>query len=108
MAFFRVQRTREYTVMSNYHLRDQNLTLKAKGLLSMMLSLPNEWELYHAGTGRHMQGGRGCYRFCSERTEIHRLYRPAPSAEKSFPSGATDRSVLFGWTPWEKTIPKIF
>lgn len=43
MAVFRVQRTRDYTVMSNYHLRDQNLTLKAKGLLSMMLSLPDEW-----------------------------------------------------------------
>ena len=45
MAVFRVQRTRDYTVMSNYHLRDQNLTLKAKGLLSMMLSLPDEWNL---------------------------------------------------------------
>lgn len=43
MAVFRVQRTRDYTVMSNYHLRDQSLTLKAKGLLSMMLSLPDEW-----------------------------------------------------------------
>lgn len=43
MAVFRVQRTRDYTVMSNYHLRDQGLTLKAKGLLSMMLSLPDEW-----------------------------------------------------------------
>ena len=43
MAVFRVQRTRDYTVMSNYHLRDQNLTLKAKGLMSMMLSLPDEW-----------------------------------------------------------------
>ena len=43
MAVYRVERTRDYTVMSNYHLRDANLTLKAKGLLSMMLSLPDEW-----------------------------------------------------------------
>ena len=43
MAFFRVQRTREYTVMSNYHLRDQNLTLKAKGLLSMMPESRKSW-----------------------------------------------------------------
>ena len=43
MAIFRVERTRDYTVMCNYHLRDQNLSLKAKGLLSMMLSLPDDW-----------------------------------------------------------------
>lgn len=43
MAVFRVKKTRDYTVMSNYHLKDKNLTLKAKGLLSMMLSLPDEW-----------------------------------------------------------------
>lgn len=43
MAIFRVNKTDNFTVMSNYHLRDQNLTLKAKGLLSLMLSLPNEW-----------------------------------------------------------------
>lgn len=43
MAVFRVQRTSDYTVMSNYHLRDKNLTLKSKGLLSMMLSLRDDW-----------------------------------------------------------------
>ena len=43
MAVYRVERTRDYTVMSNFHLRDANLTLKAKGLLSMMLSLPDQW-----------------------------------------------------------------
>lgn len=43
MAVFRVERTRDYTVMSNYHLRDKRISLKAKGLLSMMLSLPDDW-----------------------------------------------------------------
>ena len=43
MATYRVERTKDYTVMSNCHLRDTSLTLKAKGLLSMMLSLPDEW-----------------------------------------------------------------
>lgn len=43
MAVFRVERTRDYTVMSNHHLKDMNLSLKAKGLLSMMLSLPDTW-----------------------------------------------------------------
>lgn len=44
MAYFRVEHNNNYTVMSNYHLKDKNLSLKAKGLLSMMLSLPDEWD----------------------------------------------------------------
>lgn len=44
MAIFRVNKTTNYTVMSNYHLRDKNLSLKAKGLLSYMLSLPDDWD----------------------------------------------------------------
>ena len=43
MAVFRIERTRDYTVMSNHHLKDTALSLKAKGLLSIMLSLPDEW-----------------------------------------------------------------
>ena len=43
MAVFRIERTRDYTVMSNHHLRNRALSLKAKGLLSMMLSLPDDW-----------------------------------------------------------------
>lgn len=39
MAVFRVERTGDYTVMSNFHLKDKRLSLKAKGLLSQMLSL---------------------------------------------------------------------
>ena len=45
MAVFRIERTRDYTVMSNHHLRNANLSLKAKGLLSMMLSLPEEKDI---------------------------------------------------------------
>ena len=44
MAVFRVERTRNYTIMSNYHLRDKRISLKAKGLLSQMLSLPEDWD----------------------------------------------------------------
>ncbi len=49
MAVFRVERTSDYTVMSNYHLRDKRLSLKAKGLLSQMLSLPEDWDYTLAG-----------------------------------------------------------
>ncbi len=41
---FRVEKTRDYTVMSNYHIRDKELSLRAKGLLTLMLSLPEEWD----------------------------------------------------------------
>ena len=44
MSVFRVEKNNNYTVMSNYHLRDKNLSYKAKGLLSFMLSLPENWD----------------------------------------------------------------
>lgn len=44
MAVFRVEKNKGYTVMSNHHLRNDELTLKAKGLLSQMLSLPENWD----------------------------------------------------------------
>lgn len=43
MAVFRVEKTRDYTIMSNYHLKEKSLSLKSKGLLSLILSLPDEW-----------------------------------------------------------------
>lgn len=44
MAVFKINKTKDYTVMSNHHLRDKSLSLKAKGLLSQMLSLPEDWD----------------------------------------------------------------
>lgn len=44
MSTFRVIKDKNYTVMSNHHLRDINLSMKAKGLLSVMLSLPEKWD----------------------------------------------------------------
>ena len=44
MAVFRVEKTKDYTVMANHHLRNIALSLKAKGLLSLMLSLPENWD----------------------------------------------------------------
>lgn len=44
MAVFRVEKTSNYTIMSNHHLKSRSLSLKAKGLLSVMLSLPDEWD----------------------------------------------------------------
>ena len=44
MAVFRIDKTKDYTVMANHHLRNKTLSLKAKGLLSLMLSLPEDWD----------------------------------------------------------------
>jgi hypothetical protein len=44
VAVFRIEKTKDYTVMSNHHLRNKALSLKAKGLLSQMLSLPEDWD----------------------------------------------------------------
>ncbi|MDR2654625.1 MAG: helix-turn-helix domain-containing protein [Oscillospiraceae bacterium] len=49
MAVFRAERNKGYTVMSNHHLRNRDLTLKSKGLLSQMLSLPEEWDFTLSG-----------------------------------------------------------
>ena len=44
MSVFKVERTHDYTVMSNHHLKNRALSLKAKGLLSLVLSLPDDWD----------------------------------------------------------------
>ena len=49
MSVFKIEKNKNYTVMSNYHLRDRNLSYKAKGLLSFMLSLPEDWDYSLAG-----------------------------------------------------------
>ena len=57
MAVFRIEKTRDYTVMSNHHLRNTNLSLKAKGLLSLMLSLPEGWDYTTKGLARICKDG---------------------------------------------------
>ena len=57
MAVFRIERTRDYTVMSNHHLRDKGLSLKSKGLLSMMLSLPEDWNYTTRGLAKICKEG---------------------------------------------------
>ncbi len=54
MAVFRIEKTRDYTVMSNHHLRNTDLSLEAKGLLSLMLSLPDGWDYTTKGLGHFL------------------------------------------------------
>ena len=57
MAVFRIEKTKDYTVMSNHHLRNTGLSLKAKGLLSLMLSLPEEWDYTTKGLAHICKDG---------------------------------------------------
>ena len=57
MAVFRIEKTRDYTVMANHHLRNTALSLKAKGLLSLMLSLPEDWDYTTKGLSRICKDG---------------------------------------------------
>ena len=57
MAVFRIEKNRDYTVMANYHLRDITLSLKAKGLLSLMLSLPETWDYTTKGLAQICKDG---------------------------------------------------
>lgn len=57
MAVFRIEKTRDYTVMANHHLRNTKLSLKAKGLLSLMLSLPEDWDYTTKGLAKICRDG---------------------------------------------------
>lgn len=62
MPIFRVEKTKDYTVMANYHLRDARLSLKAQGLLSKILSLPDDWNFTVAGLASMCRDGRDAVR----------------------------------------------
>lgn len=57
MAVFRIEKTKDFTIMSNHHLRNTELSLKAKGLLSLMLSLPEDWDYTTKGLAHICKDG---------------------------------------------------
>jgi len=75
MAVFRVEKTRDFTVMSNHHLRSKALSLKAKGLLSLMLSLPESWDYTQAGLTRICREGMSSIRAAIGELEQHGYLR---------------------------------
>lgn len=58
MSVIRIHKTNNFTVMSNYHFKEKNMSLKAKGLLSLMLSLPNDWNYSVAGLVKLSKDGK--------------------------------------------------
>lgn len=58
MAILRIKKTNNYTVMSNYHFKEKDMSLKAKGLLSLMLSLPEDWDYSIDGLAKLSKDGK--------------------------------------------------
>lgn len=71
MAIIKVEQVRNYTVMSNYHLRDKTLSLKAKGLMSFCLSLPEDWDYSVAGLVKCCNEGRSSIMSALKELEEH-------------------------------------
>ena len=89
MAVFRIEKTRDYTVMSNHHLKDRTLTLKSKGLLSMMLSLPDEWNYTTRGLAAICREGVDSIGAALKELENHGYmqrfeYQNAPSKNRAW------------------------
>ena len=71
MAVFRVEKTKDFTIMSNHHLRNKTLSLKAKRLLSLMLSLPEDWDYTTKGLAQICKEGVDSIKHCIEELEKH-------------------------------------
>ena len=97
MAVFRLERTRDYTVMSNHHLRDKRLSLKAKGLLSQMLSLPDDWDYTLSGLAYINRESKDAIRSAVnelERAGYVQRHRPQMPAASSASMSTSFMSVL--------------
>lgn len=72
MTVVKRKKNKNYTVLSNYHLRDKNLSLKAKGLLSIMLGLPEKWDYSTSGLETLSNDGNASVRSALQELEKHK------------------------------------
>ena len=97
MSVVRVNKNKDYTIMSNHHLRDKNLSLKAKGLLSFMLSLPENWDYSINGLVAVSKEGKKAIRAAiKELEDTHYLKRERTQYDK----GRFDYDYLVFETPY--------
>ena len=83
MPVIRVNKTKDYTVMANYHFRDKNLSLKAKGLLSIMLSLPDGWSYSVEGLVKLSADGRESIMATLKELEKFKYLKRSQSRDRS-------------------------
>lgn len=87
MSVFRVHKTRDYTVLSNYHLKDADLSLRAKGLMSVMLSLPDDWDYSISGLAAICKEGKQAVKTTLDELKEHGYL----VVTKCLPSGENNR-----------------
>ena len=95
MAVFRIEKTRDYTVMANHHLRNTALSLKAKGLLSLMLSLPEDWDYTTKGLARICRDGVDS--ICATVRELEDAGGTLSVKESVTPTGGLAASSIQSW-----------
>ena len=101
MAVFKVKKNKNYTTMSNYHLQNKNLSLKAKGLLSYMLSLPNDWDYSISGLVANCRESK-----TSIRTALNELKEHGYLViEKLYPNQTKSKKIEYSYNIYEE--PKI-
>ena len=100
MPVIRVNKTKDYTVMANYHFRDKNLSLKAKGLLSMMLSLPDGWGYSVEGLAKLSSDGRESVMATLKELEKFHYLKRSQSRDKSGKLGEAIYDVFE--KPWSE------
>ena len=81
MSVARTHHTKDYTCMSNYHFKDKSLSLKAKGLLSLMLSLPEQWDYSIIGLSSLSSDGETSVRTAIKELEEHKYLERTPIRE---------------------------
>jgi len=98
MAVFKVEKTKNFTIMSNHHLQNKNLSLKAKGLLSYMLSLPSDWDYSLAGLVSNSKESKTSIRnTLNELKENHYL-----SVTKLYPNQTESKKIEYVYNIYEE------
>ena len=95
MAVFRVEKTKDFTIMCNHHLRNTELSLKAKGLLSLMLSLPEDWDYTTKGLAHICKDGVDSITTALKELERHGYLNIIPLGSHQFPASEPPGNGIF-------------
>jgi len=99
VSVFRVHKTKDFTVLSNYHLKDKGLSLQAKGLLSVMLSLPDDWKYSISGLAAISKEGKKAIKSTLDELKEHGYLVVTKHAPK-----AGDRYISYEYDVFERPV----
>ena len=101
MAVFKVEKNKNFTIMSNHHLQNKNLSLKSKGLLSFMLSLPENWDYSLSGLVKYSKESKTAIRnTLNDLKDNNYLY-----IEKLYPDKTDSKKIEYVYRIYEE--PKL-